>query len=276
MAFQEDVHTGKRRDIHRMRDGNRRVIRICLHVIVLEGAVDDIHQISAIGNLRPRPVMPPWRIVHHRAAPDAFRPHRAHCEARIMPADPAVLRIRADAVAAALFLPRIVRENEGCQRILLLLEHQMEVGGPFLFSRHQLCPHLIGIRRIIHAELILEPVHVHQFAHPSMDAREERLLGNPLISRDDRLSEFPFNETDVDHAVLYLLRRQHGLRRHDMLLLIQRIQAGHHVRQLFRSSRPCAFEMDGLPDLLCGKKFRRRHTDFLHFKDKPALFSFRL
>ena len=124
-----------------------------------------------------------------------------------MPADPAVLCVRTDAVAAALFLSRIVREKEGCQRILLLLEHQMEVGGPFLFSRHQLCPHLIGIRRIIHAELILEPVHVHQFARLSMDAREERPLGDSLISHDDRLSEFSFNETDVDYAVLYLLRR---------------------------------------------------------------------
>ena len=276
MAFQKDIHTGKRRDIHGVRDGDRRVIRIGLHVIILEGAVDDIHQISAVGNLRPRPVMPPWRIVHHRAAPDAFRPHRAHREARIMPTDPAVLRIRADAIAAALFLARIVRENKGCQRILLLPEHQVEVGGPFLLSRHQLCLHLIGIRRIIYAELILEPIHVHQLARLSMDAREERLLGDPLISRGDRLSEFPFNEPDVDHAVLYLLRRQHGLRRHDMLLLIQRIQAGHHVRQLLHGGRPCAFEMDGLPDLLCGKKFRRRHTDLLHFKDQPALFGLRL
>ena len=39
-----------------------------------------------------------------------------------MPADPAVLRVRADAVAAALLLTRIVRENKGCQRILLLPE----------------------------------------------------------------------------------------------------------------------------------------------------------
>lgn len=44
-----------------------------------------------------------------------------------MPADPAVLRIRTDAIAAALFLARIVRENKGCQRILLLSEQQVEV-----------------------------------------------------------------------------------------------------------------------------------------------------
>ena len=48
MAFQKDIHTGKRRDIHGVRDGDRRVIRIGLHVIILEGAVDDIHQISAV------------------------------------------------------------------------------------------------------------------------------------------------------------------------------------------------------------------------------------
>ena len=83
-----------------------------------------------------------------------------------------------------------------------------------------------------------------------MNAMEDRVVSDAMISGELRLAVDPFHQSDVHDAILHHLRRQHSLGGFHFLFFIERIDPCHHGIQVRESHGALFFEIHSLRDFL--------------------------